>query len=137
MEHPVTQASAALAGERSLVVAVLPDNTIFLASHPDHPCDVLTTAGGELRLAPGDEVFAWIPDEPTVRGVILGRIGESHAPNADLRDELIVEAREQIVLKVGDGSITIRDGRILIQGRDLVSDAKRLNRIRGGAVSIN
>ncbi|MCU0634211.1 MAG: hypothetical protein MUE41_05000 [Gemmatimonadaceae bacterium] len=122
---------------RDVVTTVLPDNTVFLASHPDRPCDVLTTAGGELRLTPGDEVFAWLPDDPAVRGVILGRIGESHVPNADLRDELILEAREQIVLKVGDGTITIRDGRILIQGRDLVSDAKRLNRIRGGAVSIN
>jgi hypothetical protein len=131
--HP----SLSTAHARDRVSAVLPDNTIFLATHPDRPCDVLTTAGGELRLAPGDEVLAWLPDDPAVRGVILGRIGESHAPDADLRDELVLEAREQIVLKVGDGQITIRDGRILIQGRDLVSDAKRLNRIRGGAVSIN
>ena len=40
--------------------------------------------------------------------------------------------------RVGDGSIEIRaDGKILIKGTDLVSHAKRMNRIKGGAVSIN
>ncbi len=130
-------ATLATACTRATVDAVTDDGSVRLVAHPDRPCDVLVTGGGALRLAPGDEVLAWLPDDPAQRGVILGRIGASHAPQADLRDELVLEAREQIVLRVGDGSITLRDGRILIQGRDLVSEARRLNRIRGGSVAIN
>jgi hypothetical protein len=75
-------------------------------------------------------------------GVILGRIAPGRAPPepeaSDMSDELIIEAKKNLTLKCGDGSITIReDGKILIKGKDLVSHAQRLNRIRGGAVSIN
>lgn len=56
----------------------------------------------------------------------------------DVPDAIVLEARESLTLRVGDGSITIRaDGQILIKGRDLVSSAQRLHRIKGGAVSIN
>jgi hypothetical protein len=51
---------------------------------------------------------------------------------------LVLEATREMTLRVGDGSITIRkDGKILIKGTDLVSHAKRMNRVKGGAVSIN
>ena len=95
-----------------------------------------------LLCAEGDEVLVWCDPGQAGRGVIVGRIGASRAaptpPRDELPDELVLEAREQLTLKVGDGSITIRaDGRILIKGTDLVSHARRQNRIRGGSVSIN
>jgi hypothetical protein len=112
-------------------------------------CDVLASgAEATPRYAPGEPVLVWLPS-PAARGVVLGRIAAAstevtEAPPAPLSaagerpDELVIEARRSLTLKVGDGSITIRkDGRILIKGRDLVSHAKRTNRIRGGAVSIN
>jgi len=103
-------------------------------------CDVLNSAeDGRILLAADDEVLVWIPSDHGKRGVILGRIGPSHAaaPN-EAPDEIVVEARKNLTLRVGDGSITIReDGKILIKGKDLVSHAKRLNRIKGGAVQIN
>jgi hypothetical protein len=74
------------------------------------------------------------------RGVILGRIGSAAAigPTSDLPDELTLEAKQSVTLRAGQGSITIReDGKILIKGKDLVSHATRMNRIRGGSVSIN
>ena len=53
-------------------------------------------------------------------------------------DELVLEAKHTLTLRVGDGSITIReDGKILIKGKDLVSHAARTNRIKGGSVQIN
>ncbi|HKM56274.1 MAG TPA: hypothetical protein VJY33_22910, partial [Isosphaeraceae bacterium] len=53
-------------------------------------------------------------------------------------DELIFEAKQSLTLKCGEGSITLRgDGKILIKGKDLVSRAQRMNRIKGGAVAIN
>jgi hypothetical protein len=103
-------------------------------------CDVLQATGGQLRLSPGDEVLVWhVTASEDERGVVIGRIGNERIPEpAELRDEVVVEARKNLTLKCGDGSITIReDGKILIKGRDLVSHAVRVNRIKGGAVAIN
>ena len=59
-------------------------------------------------------------------------------PDVQVPEELLLEAKHSLTLRVGDGSITIReDGKILIKGKDLVSHATRLNRIKGGAVQIN
>lgn len=111
-------------------------------------CDFLHASATPSRVAPGDTVLVWRL-APAERGVILGRIGPSHAiatstviaadsPDAEIPDELVLEATHSLTLRVGDGSITIRaDGKILIKGKDLVSHAKRVNRIRGGAVQIN
>lgn len=112
-------------------------------------CDVLRTAeASSLRLAGSDTVLLWLPSLDEERGVILGRIGPSQArapepapeldPAEDIPDELVIEAKQNLTLKCGDGSITLRaDGKILIKGKDLVSHAQRVNRIKGGAVSIN
>lgn len=153
----------ALAGgeriRRATVHAVHADGSLRVEVAPEVPLDPLADVG---RCAPGDEVLAWLPADAADRGVVLGRIAprrdadeldyelddEQRAPAApraapraasgELPDELVLEAREQLTLRVGDGSITIRaDGRILVRGTDLVSHAKRTNRIRGGAVSIN
>jgi hypothetical protein len=103
-------------------------------------CEVLQTAAEPVRLAVGDTVLVWRPGADQ-RGVILGRIGTAnldHGGNRETPDELVIEARHSLTLRVGQGSITIReDGKILIKGQDLVSHAIRTNRIRGGSVSIN
>ena len=109
-------------------------------------CDTLTGTGGDtLQLAVDDEVLLWVPPSPDARGVILGRIGPTQAAavassgsNEATPDTLVLEAKHSLTLRVGEGSITIReDGKILIKGKDLVSHAQRTNRIKGGSVSIN
>jgi hypothetical protein len=100
----------------------------------------------------GDAVLVWVEPGPAHRGVILGRIMEHGRAGAEgsttdradgedaqpLPDTLVLEARRSLTLRVGDGSITIRhDGKILIKGKDLVSHAQRINRIKGGSVAIN
>lgn len=94
--------------------------------------------GRRVRLLAGDTVLVWC-DPDSELCVITGRIARSSQPaGPDVADELVIEARTSLTLRVGDGSITIReDGRILIKGKDLVSHAKRNNRIRGGSVMIN
>lgn len=92
-----------------------------------------------LTLHPGDSVLVW-GTETADEAVVVGRIGPAHGERAP--DEapavLTIEAKQSLTLRVGDGSITIRDdGKILIKGKDLVSHAQRLNRIKGGSVSIN
>lgn len=104
-------------------------------------CDVLVTSDSEpLHLSPGDEVLIALLVEDDSRGLVLGRIGPSvdPAPPRKVPDELVLEAKKGLVLRVGEGSIEIRaDGKILIKGKDLVSHAKRMNRIKGGSVSLN
>ncbi|HEU4486192.1 MAG TPA: DUF6484 domain-containing protein [Povalibacter sp.] len=51
---------------------------------------------------------------------------------------LIFEGRDEIVLKCGQGSITLRaDGQIVLKGTKLVSRASQTNKIRGASVQIN
>jgi hypothetical protein len=100
-------------------------------------CDQLATTGiTVVTIAPRDRVLVWQSDQASHTGVVLGRIGPSHADESP--EELVLEATQSLVLRVGDGSITIRaDGKILIKGKDLVSHATRMNRVKGGAVAIN
>ena len=137
---------------RAIVVQPNEDGSVLVSTgNRTFVCDRLITGAEPLELAPQDQVLCVVPSAPDGRGVLVGRIGLSHAVHAtapiagedpdrvDPRpNELLLEARQQLTLRVGDGSITIRaDGKILIKGTDLVSHAKRMNRIKGGAVSIN
>lgn len=137
---------------RAIFLNVAPDGRalLLLPGLPSTPvaCDWLET--GSVPTS-GDAVLIWIPDTHAA-GVVLGRIGMSKSstdgearkverPEAETSEsprELVLQATEELTLRVGDGSITIRkDGKILIKGKDLVSHAQRVNRIKGGSVAIN
>jgi|SRR4051812_33113261 hypothetical protein len=138
---------------RAVVASVDGDSLDVLTDAGMLRCDVLQRGGEPVTLARGDSVLVWHSGREIDRGVALGRIGPSRAPAAtplddeaiaarpvsvDAPEELVIEAKKSMTLRVGNGSITIRgDGKILIKGSDLVSHAQRTNRIRGGAVSIN
>lgn len=129
---------------RATVAAVDDTGTVVVDRHgatDEHlPCDVLET-GTRLSVKRGDTVLVW--HQPAAqRGIVVGRIrGAAAVASASLDsipETLVLEAKQSLTLRVGDGSITIReDGKILIKGKDLVSHAQRMNRIKGGAVSIN
>lgn len=103
--------------------------------------------GAERRveLGPGDEVLVLFPAEPDGVPCVLGKIGlypgppdPPPAPVGESVDRLIVAAEEEVVICCGASSITLRrDGKILIQGIDVVSKAARTQRIKGGSVQIN
>jgi hypothetical protein len=131
-------------GRRAKVLAVESGDAVrvsLVGGKDDLLCDVLVTSDSEsIHLSPGDEVFVVMPNGTEPRGLVLGRIGPSvdPAPTKEVPDDIVLEAKKGLVLRVGEGSITIRaDGKILIKGKDLVSHAKRMNRIKGGAVSLN
>jgi hypothetical protein len=57
--------------------------------------------------------------------------------NAD-GERLVVTARQQVVLRCGNASITLnKDGKIVVKGTSVVTHADGVNRIRGGSVQIN
>jgi hypothetical protein len=100
-------------------------------------CEVLQTAAIPLPLCAGDRVIAIRP-EASKGWVVLGRLPSTNLREKNSPQEILLEAGTELTLKVGESSITLRaDGKILIKGKDLVSHAKRMNRIKGGAVSIN
>ena len=82
---------------------------------------------------------------PIVMGVLRdaqpgGALAE--APSAAQIDadgeRFIVTAREQLVLRCGQASITLtRAGQVLIQGRQVSSRASGVNRVLGGSVQLN
>jgi len=150
-------AASAAAVVRARVHAWCEDGTILVDMQGDRgivPCDLLVVADGHVPvLASGDVVLVADMSDGAARSIVLGRVGPSRlaplespleadtaAPHAteEAPDELVIEARKSLTLRVGGGSITLReDGKILIKGNDLVSHAQRMNRIKGGAVSIN
>jgi len=125
------------------VTDVLASGTVLVSLNSSNQlvsCALLHPIGGRsMAPARGSSVIVLLDTTNDV-GIVLGAVEPStaEAPSAAIMDELVLEAKHSLTLRVGAGSITIReDGKILIKGKDLVSHAQRLNRIKGGAVQIN
>lgn len=127
---------------RAVVVEVAESGVIRVrcagSSIGELDCDLLQTSSGPaLRLEPEDSVLVFLPSGSEARGVVIGRIDPERNVEA-APAELVLEATSSMVLRCGESSVTLReDGRVVVKGKDVVSHAARLNRIRGGAVSIN
>lgn len=53
-------------------------------------------------------------------------------------NRIVIEGKDEIVLKCGDASITLtKSGKIVIRGKYLVNRSSGVNRILGGSVQIN
>ena len=84
------------------------------------------------------------PDLPIVVGVLRGAtrwpLAERPAQvevDAD-GERMVVNAREQLVLRCGKASITLtKAGKVLIEGSYLLSRSTGVNRIKGGSVQLN
>ena len=128
---------------RAILIGFGDDGTVRVRGEDgtSQECELLRVGQGATALAIGSPVLCWFPAPGSVvtLGVVLGAVGPRPVLQADEHPaELVIEAKHSITLRVGEGSITIReDGKIVIKGTDLVSHAKRLNRIKGGAVQIN
>jgi len=113
-------------------------------------CDALVT-GEATPVYAADDVVLAMPPSDGVRGLVLGRIGRAsaadEAPSVDVppgvvgstrERRVVIEADEEILLRVGESSIRItRDGKVVIRGQHVLTRAKGTNRIKGGSVAIN
>lgn len=78
------------------------------------------------------------PRRPIVMGKMVSPLAEPRPDVATDGKRLELTAKEEIVLRCGDSSITLtRAGKILIRGAYVLSRSSGVNRIQGGSVEIN
>ncbi len=86
------------------------------------------------------------PGKPIILGLLADpleemiELSESQGQKEVVLDgkRVKLEGQEEVVLKCGEGSITLRkDGKIIMKGTHLLSRATGPNRIKGGSVQIN
>lgn len=52
--------------------------------------------------------------------------------------QVVIEGDEEVVLKCGKASLTLRrDGKVVLRGVNLVTQAEQVHKVRGGKVQIN
>jgi hypothetical protein len=131
---------------RASVIALMETGEILVEvpGEPPEPllCDFLVTSSAPLvELHPGDTVLVHRPGDEDERGCVLGRIGPYRRPDPASQappDRIVIEAQEELTLRCGGGTVALRgDGKVLIQGQDVVAHARRTHRIKGGSVAIN
>ena len=99
-------------------------------------------AGIRSATTAGQEVVLLLDERPGRPPVLLGLLQPlDPAPELDARIDgkrVELEGKEEIVLRCGQASITLRaNGRIVIRGVQVETRASGLNRIKGGSVAIN
>lgn len=85
-----------------------------------------------------EETYAF----PIIVGVIRDRLIRNceHPSRHSTLDgaTVSVSGKEEVILRCGLSSIALRqDGKVLIKGKQIVSNAEGTNRIKGGSVAIN
>jgi hypothetical protein len=107
----------------------------WLGKKPSHHlCDFLDT-GAPVKLRPGDQVLVVPGSSPEEKGCVLGRVGPYREPPTK---HVVLSAEEELTIRCGDGAIILRrNGQILLRGLDIVSHARRSNRVRGGSIELN
>ncbi|MFT3782346.1 MAG: hypothetical protein QM790_10050 [Nibricoccus sp.] len=130
--------------KRGTVLSVRPGEPVACkfgnADEESLPCDLLDNGTGQhLLLTVGDQVLVWQPTAAGERGIILGRIcSPTEKSEKENRAQVVVEAGQELVLKCGKASIELsKDGTISIKGTDVISRARRVNRIKGSSVTLN
>jgi hypothetical protein len=108
-------------------------NVVFAQGNPEHPIVMGFVDDGMGAGTPG------APAEPVVAPPSSGQTGPDLALRVDGRPRVLpIEAQEELILKCGQASITLkRDGKIVIKGRYVESHASSTNRIKGAQVKIN
>jgi hypothetical protein len=107
-----------------------------------HGALVARAAVPAARVAAHASVLLVFEEERSERPVVVGLLDPPDPP--DPREALIdgrrvvLEALDEIVLRCGESSITLRrNGRIVVRGAYVETRSRGINRIKGGTVQIN
>lgn len=92
------------------------------------------------KLDINEEVILMFENEEAHKPVIMGKVKKSYQ---DLKVEIDgdvkkIKAKEELLLQCGDASILLRkDGKVVIKGVDIISRARKNNKIKGGSIRLN
>lgn len=123
---------------RATIQAILPSGELWVVvgSQIGSPirCDILESAfAASVELNVGDEVLVLCSSNNFENGCVLGRIGRYAPPETKLPDQIVIAAGEHLTLRCGDSSIDLRkDGKLMVRGNDVLTRAKRTQRIKAG-----
>ena len=140
------KATAANAARMGSVIEVAEGGEIGVVLPGQPPvrlrCHVLQTSDRpQLTLALGARVLVLQPAPGEEFGIVLGLVSPYHAPRVEVQAvpaTLELVAQQQLQLSCGESSIELHaDGRVIVKGQDILSRARRTQKIRGGTVHIN
>jgi hypothetical protein len=95
-----------------------------------------------IRAGEGTEILLVFEDNDLSQPIIIGKLRHrlpSNGIEIYIRGRrFTVDADEEIELRCGEAKLRItREGKIIVLGNDVLSRARRRNRIKGGTVNIN
>jgi hypothetical protein len=144
--RPAASAPPALPSARVGRIAAVVDGQVLVACDGvlDAPAPAVLAAAppAPIETTVGRPVVLVFEQGEARRPIVIGWV-ESVAADTGrtLRvggRRIRVQAEQEIELRCGEASITLTaDGRVLIEGRGVLTHARELNRIRGGQVKIN
>jgi hypothetical protein len=75
---------------------------------------------------------------PLVDAILAGPLPDAEKVARVDGRRVVIEGKEEVVLQCGRASLTLRrDGRIVLHGVNVVSQADQVHKVRGGKVQIN
>ncbi len=148
--QPVTPAdpSGVIIGE---LIGITDEGQTPLVCYPGQPGTAALHARATVDLHGahiGREVVLMFEAKDLTKPIIMGVLQESEGWPLEQRpdqvevdvdgERMIVNAKEQLVLKCGEASITLtKAGKVLIKGKYVLSRSSGVNRIKGGSVQLN
>lgn len=133
------------------ILAGFDDQQRPLVVFPENPSETSLLARATTPLSNDDigrEIALLFENGDPASPMIIGRV--RHTKDMEIKPEtmpdsaivdgerMLIEAKEEIVLKCGKASITLtKAGKIILRGAYLLSRSSGVNRIKGGSVQIN
>ena len=132
--------------QRGRLVRIDDEGRLFV-DFPDNPSDPVAAklAVSEAELADviaGVEILLIFENNDLTQPIIIGRVRDRLPVNGieiSIRGRrVIVNADQEIELRCGEAKLLItHEGKVVVLGNDVLSRARRRNRIKGGTVNIN
>ncbi|MFL5349754.1 MAG: DUF6484 domain-containing protein [Hyalangium sp.] len=126
---------------------------VLVALHKGVPCPArlsTTVRRAEILEAAvaGTPVLLLLADDGRTPPILMGMVRDRLEAPGDMsvgalelqvgRERIALTAREELTLRCGEASITLRrDGKVIIKGEEIVSRARRTNKVKGATVRIN